>query len=75
MGKDKYKKLASNPNMISGIHNYCNRWCERCKFTTRCAVGVMDAEDRRDPRSLDPNNPEFFKKLHGGFHKGVGNNP
>ncbi len=67
MGKDKYKKLASDPKMISGIHNYCNKWCERCKFTKRCAVGVMEAEDRRAPKSLDPNNPEFFKKLHGIF--------
>lgn len=42
MDKDKYKKLASNPKMISGIHNYCNKCFERCKFTTRCAVGVLE---------------------------------
>ncbi len=23
---------------IPGIYNYCDRWCERCEFTTRCAV-------------------------------------
>jgi hypothetical protein len=23
---------------IPGIHNYCDRWCERCHFTSRCAV-------------------------------------
>ncbi len=25
-------------NNIPGIYNYCDRWCERCKFTSRCAV-------------------------------------
>ena len=25
-------------NFISGIHNYCDRWCERCEFTNRCSV-------------------------------------
>lgn len=23
---------------IPGIYNYCDRWCERCPFTSRCAV-------------------------------------
>lgn len=25
-------------NNIPFIHNYCDRWCERCNFTSRCAV-------------------------------------
>lgn len=28
----------SNPNIIAGIHNYCDSWCERCGFTSRCAI-------------------------------------
>lgn len=31
--------------MIEGIHNYCNRWCERCPFTTRCAIGRSDPHE------------------------------
>ncbi len=27
---------AHEPRFISGIHNYCDDWCERCPFTTRC---------------------------------------
>lgn len=23
---------------IPGIYNYCDRWCERCNFTNRCAI-------------------------------------
>ena len=25
------------PGTISGIYNYCDRWCERCAFTARCS--------------------------------------
>lgn len=31
-------------NMIPSIHNYCDRWCERCVFIERCAVGVEELE-------------------------------
>ena len=33
--------MYNSPNeedFISGIHNYCDRWCERCQFTNRCSV-------------------------------------
>jgi len=55
---------ASNPNLISGIHNYCDRWCERCAFTSRCAVYAMeDADPDVDPASRDITNDAFWKKL------------
>jgi hypothetical protein len=27
---------------IPSIHNYCDRWCERCPFTSRCRVYAME---------------------------------
>ncbi len=27
-----------NPKHIPGIYNYCDRWCERCTFTSSCTV-------------------------------------
>ena len=24
-------ELAANPDLISGIYNYCDRWCEKCE--------------------------------------------
>jgi len=30
--------------LIPSIHNYCDRWCERCAFVQRCAVGVEELE-------------------------------
>lgn len=56
--------LADNPNFISGIHNYCDRWCERCPFTARCAVYAAEEADLDvDPASRDISNAAFWKKL------------
>ena len=27
---------------ISGVHNYCDRWCERCRLAYNCLVYVME---------------------------------
>lgn len=60
----RFKDLASNPNLISGIHNYCDRWCERCHFTTRCAIyAAEEADPDTDPSSRDVNNAAFWQKL------------
>ena len=37
---------------IVGIFNYCDRWCERCAFTSHCGVFADAAEMEA---SLDPN--------------------
>lgn len=29
---------------ITAIHNYCDRWCEKCSFTERCSVFAMEKE-------------------------------
>ena len=60
----RFKDLAGSPNFISGIHNYCDRWCERCHFTTRCAVFALEeADPDTDDASRDMNNPAFWQKL------------
>lgn len=43
---------------ISGIHNYCDKWCERCKFTSQCAI--YDPNDNLENLSDE----EFFEDLH-----------
>lgn len=56
--------LADNPNFISGIYNYCDRWCERCPFTSRCMVYATEREDDdTDPGTRDSSNEEFWRKL------------
>jgi hypothetical protein len=34
-------KTPRTPPLVPGVHNYCDRWCERCRFKTRCIVAVM----------------------------------
>ena len=56
--------LANNPNFISGIYNYCDRWCERCPFTSRCMVYATEKEDDDgDPETRDITNEAFWRKL------------
>jgi hypothetical protein len=54
-------KNKLNPNNIPFIHNYCDRWCERCTFTSRCAVAEM--ESKLKPEQLDINNKAFWENI------------
>ncbi|HJU93808.1 MAG TPA: hypothetical protein VJ656_12795 [Pyrinomonadaceae bacterium] len=56
-------ELANNPNLISGIYNYCDRWCERCPLTSRCLVYATEQEEDDSPESRDIHNEAFWKKL------------
>ena len=55
--------LANNPDLISGIYNYCDRWCERCPLTSRCLVYATEQEDNDSPETLDIRNEAFWRKL------------
>jgi hypothetical protein len=52
-------ELADNANFISGIHNYCDRWCERCPFTSRCILYVQ----LQDVPDVDQNGHIASEKL------------
>jgi hypothetical protein len=62
-GMEKTKQLANDPDMISGIHNYCDKWCERCTFTSRCAVYAMGEDDEAAMASKDVENGEFWEGM------------
>ena len=53
------------PDFISGIHNYCDRWCERCNFTLRCRVFAAEQEMTGEERDI--NNEAFWKRLAANF--------
>jgi hypothetical protein len=55
--------MADKSQFISGIYNYCDRWCERCAFTQRCgnyAFGKELEEVMDDP---DGAQQLFYKHL------------
>ncbi|MFC1763112.1 hypothetical protein ACFL6U_13650 [Planctomycetota bacterium] len=45
MDADKLKEITDNPDFVSGIHDYCDRWCERCPYTMRCSVYAIEQEE------------------------------
>lgn len=34
--------MNTKADNILSVHNYCDRWCERCRFVNRCAVGSSE---------------------------------
>jgi len=63
MRRRNLTELANNPDLISGIYNYCDRWCERCPLTSRCLVYATEQEDYDSPESRDIHNEAFWQKL------------
>ena len=44
ISRKKIEEFIRKAQIIPGIHNYCDRWCERCSFQMRCNVGIAEAE-------------------------------
>ena len=63
MKKDRLKELAGDKRFISGIYNYCDRWCERCPQTCCCLNFALSEEEFTDPETRDIKNEAFWKKL------------
>lgn len=63
MNRNELKRLAQNPSFITGIYNYCDRWCERCDFTSRCLNFEMGNEKFGDLKDMDINNKAFWDGL------------
>lgn len=59
--KHTERKYNEQPNIIVGIHNYCDRWCERCPFTQRCTVFL--AESALSDAEKNPNHEAFWDNL------------
>jgi len=66
MKKEDIINLVNNPGMISGIYNYCDRWCERCSFTSRCANYAISEQNKSESKG-DPQNETFLEEMHNIF--------
>ena len=62
MRRKTLTELANNPDFISGIYNYCDRWCERCPLTSRCLVYANESEDG-DVQNNEISNEAFWQRL------------
>ena len=63
MKKNDARKRPQNPNFVPGIFNYCDRWCERCAFTTRCLQYAMEQEQRKQSGKAPTDHDTFWKNL------------
>ncbi len=72
MDKEDLKRMAQNPKYISGIYNYCDRWCERCPFTARCMNFAMGEEFFPNQEEHDLNNAAFWDQMHEMFRATLG---
>src|SRR6185436_11159869 len=54
-----------DPKFIDGIFNYCDRWCERCYFTSRCRVFEQAGE--LTPEEIDISNKNFWDNISKNF--------
>lgn len=62
----RYVERASDPRLIGGIYNYCNRRCERCPFTDRC----LTFHDMRDD-AVRETEPDLCASLEKDFSRTV----
>jgi len=72
MRKSALRELARRRDFISGIYNYCDRWCERCPLTARCLVYTTEQADEEasaDPEVHDINSAKFWSRLESIFQE------
>lgn len=63
MNSDDIMRLTDNPDFIPGVHNYCDRWCERCPLATRCSVYAMENAPEERRSKADADEEAFWKDI------------
>lgn len=63
MDKKDILWLGKDLRFISGIYNYCDRWCERCPFTSRCLTYDMTEKIEGDLSGKENDNKIFWNEI------------
>lgn len=56
-------------DFIPGIYNYCDRWCERCTFCSRCRN--YEPANASTPEQNDSNNKAFWDRITNNFAEAI----
>ncbi len=67
MDKEGLIKRAKDPKYIPGIYNYCDRWCERCQFTSRCLNHSLEEDQNCKLEEIDEANERFWYSIKDAF--------
>ena len=54
----RFLAIASDPQLIPGVHHYCDEWCTYCDVTSRC-LAFRCTEDWRRQRNRTADDPPF----------------
>jgi hypothetical protein len=54
----RFVAIASDPQLIPGVHHYCDEWCTYCDVTHRC-LAFRCTEDWRTQRRRTTDEPPF----------------
>lgn len=63
MNKEDLKRIENNPEFIERIYNYCDRWCDRCSFTSNCFLFATEKQQFDDSASRDITNQKFWNRM------------
>ena len=63
MDNKDINNIDNDPRFIRRIFNYCDRWCERCAFTSRCRSYVMTKEIEKKSADRDRSNMLFWEGI------------
>lgn len=63
MKPDRLVALAENPDIIPGIYNYCDQWCQRCGFTSRCLSFAARRDEFPDGVTPDIDSEAFWESF------------
>ena len=63
--KSQISEIVQSKDIIEGIHNYCDRWCEKCTHTKHCSVFKIEqlVSSEGDTGINDMKNVKFWDKL------------
>ena len=60
--KDRMMKIGGQDGYIDSIFNYCDRWCEKCSFTSKCrSYAISENEPKTDGTELFEYLSKVFK--------------
>lgn len=62
-GRDLLKRIHKEYDVIPSVHNYCDRWCERCRLSHRCSVYLMEFERERVREERNLPEPDFVEEM------------
>ena len=67
--KEHFKRslldLARRKDLVPGIYNYCDRWCERCTMTQKCLTYLHEQETKAESNMQNPDeeNKNFWEQI------------